>query len=59
LLTWRRRPHVASAAHPEKAPFAASSPSNNKEARMARALTLSALYLVALGTLFGAYALAG
>jgi hypothetical protein len=29
-----------------------------KEARMARALTLSALYIMALGTMFGAYALA-
>jgi hypothetical protein len=55
----RRLPHVASAAHQRRRRFAASSRSNNKEARMARALTLSALYLMALGTLFGAYAFAG
>ncbi len=37
--------------------LAAPPPYYNKEARMARALTLSALYVLALGTLFGAYAL--
>jgi len=37
--------------------LAAPPPYYNKEARMARALTLSALYIVALGTMFGAYAL--
>jgi hypothetical protein len=30
---------------------------HNKEAIMARALTLSALYILSIGTLFGAYAL--
>lgn len=30
---------------------------HNKEPKMARTLTLSALYIVALGTMFGAYAL--
>jgi hypothetical protein len=42
-----------------EAPSQAPLPDNNKEARMARALTLSALYLVAIATLFGAYAFAG
>lgn len=35
-----------------------SPPNNNKDARMARTLALSALYIMALGTLFGAYAFA-
>lgn len=33
-----------------------SPPNKKKDARMARTLTLSALYIMALGTLFGAYA---
>lgn len=45
-------PHALS----EKAPRRLFT-TNKKEAEMARVLTLSALYVVTLGTFFGAYAL--
>ena len=42
----------------EEAPqWDASSKDHNKEAKMARTLTLSALYILSIGTFFGAYAL--
>jgi hypothetical protein len=50
-------PHVATAAHHARGVPWGTPLFYNKEAEMARALTLSALYIMALGTMFGAYAL--
>lgn len=41
----------------KRRPFGGTPLFYNKEAKMARTLTLSALYLMALGTMFCAYAL--